>query len=60
MSYILTKIKVRYIGKDMAEIRYGEVYDAHEMKDDKRYYGVVDRSGDCYCYPKTLFEIVKE
>ncbi|MGN0424083.1 MAG: hypothetical protein ACI4FY_02100 [Acetatifactor sp.] len=53
-------IKVRYIGKDRADIRYGDIYDACEIRDDLRFYGVVDRSGDSYVYPKYLFEIVKE
>ena len=53
------KIKVKYIGKDMAEIRNGEIYDAEEVKDDSRYYGVTDRSGESYAYPKTLFEDIE-
>ena len=53
------KIKVKYIGKDMAEIRNGEIYDADEVKDDSRYYGVIDRSGESYAYPKTLFEVIE-
>ena len=58
-KYILMKIKVKYIGKDMAEIRNGEIYDADEVKDDSRYYGVTDRSGESYAYPKTLFEVIE-
>lgn len=55
----MMKIKVKYIGKDMAEIRNGEIYDADEVKDDSRYYGVIDRSGESYVYPKTLFEVIE-
>lgn len=51
-------IKVKYIGEDMAEIKKGKIYEAEEAKDDSRYYGVVDDSGESYAYPKTLFEIV--
>lgn len=58
MSCILMKIK--YIGEDRAEIRKGDVYKAENAKDDSRYYAVTDRSGEIYCYPKTLFEIVKD
>lgn len=53
-------IKVRYIGRDRADIRYGDIYDACEIRDDSRFYGVVDRSGDACAYPKCFFEIVKE
>lgn len=53
------KIRVKYIGEDMAEIRNGDIYEAHELKDDSRMYGIVDRSGESYCYPKSLFEIVE-
>ena len=52
-------IKVRYIGEDRADIRYGEEYIAKDIKDDNRYYEIIDRSGESYAYPKTLFEIVK-
>lgn len=52
-------IKVRYIGEDRADIRYGEEYTAKDIKDDNRYYAIIDRSGESYAYPKTLFEIVK-
>lgn len=54
----MTTIKVKYIGEDDVDIRHGEIYDAHKIKDDSRYYGVVDRSGESYAYPKELFEIV--
>ena len=54
------KIKVEYLGVDMAEIRNGEIYEATEIKDDSRYYRVLDHSGEWYAYPKTLFEIISE
>lgn len=54
----MTKIKVKYIGEDRAEIRNGEIYEAYETKDDSRYYGVYDRSGEDYAYPKQLFEVI--
>lgn len=53
------KIKVKYIGEDRANIRYGEEYEAIEFNDDSRYYAIVDRSGESYAYPKQLFEIVE-
>ena len=53
-------IKVRYIGRDRADILYGDIYDTYEIRDDSRFYGVVDRSGDTCAYPKCFFEIVKE
>lgn len=49
---------VRYIGPDMVDIRNGEVYEAHSVRDDSRFYGIVDRSGEEYAYSKNLFEIV--
>lgn len=55
-----SKFKVRYIGADAAEIRNGEVYEAEELRDCKTMYGVKDRSGECYAYPKSLFEVVEE
>ena len=53
-------IKVKYIGEDMADIRNGDIYNASEVKDDSRYYAVIDRTGETYAYPKSLFEIVEE
>lgn len=58
MKFTLTTIKVRYIGEDHADIRNGEIYNATLLKDDNRFYSVIDRSGDSYAYPKELFEIV--
>ena len=54
------KIEVEYLRVDMAEIRNGEIYEATEIKDDSRHYGVLDHSGEWYAYPKTLFEIISE
>lgn len=58
--YSLKQIKVKYIGKDRADIRNGDIYDASEVRDDPRYYGIVDRSGEEYAYPKSFFEIVTQ
>lgn len=55
----MTKIKVRYIGEDAAEIRNGEIYEAEELTDCRTMYGVRDRSGEQYAYPKSLFEVVE-
>ena len=57
--WTMSKFKVRYIGEDAAEIRNGEIYEAEELKDCKTMYGVLDRSGEQYAYPKSLFEVVK-
>lgn len=54
----MSKFSVRYIGEDAAEIRTGEIYEAEELLDCKTMFGVLDRSGECYAYPKELFEIV--
>lgn len=53
-------MKIKYIGEDRAEIRKGEIYNAEHAKDDSRYYAVTDRSGEVYCYPKALFEVLEE
>ena len=50
---------VRYIGENAAEIRNGETYLAHELKDCTVMYGVKDRSGEYYAYPKELFELIE-
>ena len=55
----MNKIKVRYIGEDAAEIRNGEIYEAEELLDCKTMYGVIDRSGEAYAYPKSLFEVIE-
>lgn len=54
------KFKVKYLGEDAVDIRNGEVYEAEELLDCKTMYGVKDRSGECYAYPKTLFEVIEE
>ena len=56
----MMKIKVKYIGEDDVDIRNGEIYEAHIISDDSRFYGVIDRSGESYAYPKTLFEVVED
>ena len=56
----MTKFRVRYIGKDAAEIRNGEIYEAKELHDSKSLIGVLDRSGEWYAYPKKLFEVIKD
>lgn len=53
-------IKVKYIGPDRAEIRFGDICEALEVRDDSRLYGVRDRSGEFYAYRKDLFEIIDE
>ena len=53
-------MKVKYIGSDMAEIYNGEIYEAFDIKDDDRFYGVIDRSGEAYAYPKNLFIVMSE
>ena len=54
------RFKVKYIGEDAADIRNGEIYEAEELADCKTMYGVKDHSGECYAYPKSLFEIIEE
>ena len=59
------KIRVKYTGEDMAEIRKGEIYDAETVKGPGpagwgETLSVIDRSGESYCYPKQLFEIITE
>lgn len=55
----MSKLKVRYIGSDAAEIRNGDIYEAEELEDCKAMYGVTDRSGEQYAYPKKLFEVIE-
>ena len=56
----MIEYKVRYIGEDAAEIRKGEIYTAHDLKDSSVMIGVWDRSGEYYAYPKQLFEKVED
>ncbi len=44
----------------MTDIRNGEIYAADMLKDDSRYYDIIDRSGESYAYPKECFEVVDE
>lgn len=57
---MMTKFRVRYIGNDRADIRNGEVYEATDLSDCTTMYGVIDRTGEMYAYPKSWFEIVTE
>ena len=50
--------KVKYTGPDAAEIRNGEIYEAHILLDSTQLLAVKDRSGDWYAYPKRCFEPV--
>mgnify|MGYP007119866118 CR=1 FL=1 len=54
------RLKVKYLGEDAADIRNGEIYEAEELIDCKTMYGVKDRSGEYYAYPKSLFEVISE
>lgn len=56
----MNRFKVRYMGEDAAEIRKGEVYEAETLEDSPTMYGVIDRSGIMYAYPKSLFEVVQD
>lgn len=55
----MNKFRVRYIGKDAAEIRNGEIYEAEELQDSWNLIGVLDRSGEWYAYPRKLFEVIE-
>lgn len=57
---MMNRFKVRYMGEDAAEIRKGEVYEAETFEDSPTMYGVIDRSGIMYAYPKSLFEVVQD
>lgn len=57
---LIIEYKVRYMGKDAAEIRKGEIYTAHDLKDSSVMIGVRDRSGEYYAYPKQLFEKIED
>jgi hypothetical protein len=50
--------KVRYIGPQMLEIQKGKIYDAINLKDSEKWYGVKDDSGEWYAYAKEFFELV--
>lgn len=56
----MIEYKVRYMGEDAAEIRKGEIYTAHDLKDSGVMIGVRDRSGEYYAYPKQLFEKIED
>ena len=57
---MMNKLKVQYIGEDAADIRNGEIYEAEELSDCQSMYGIKDRSGECYAYPKSLFKIIED
>lgn len=57
---MVNSFKVKYIGEDAADIRNGEIYEAEELIDCKTMYGIKDRSGDYYAYPKSLFEVIAD
>lgn len=57
---MMNEYKVRYLGEDAVEIRKGEIYVAHALRDSSTMIGVLDRSGEYYAYPKALFERVEE
>ena len=49
---------VRYTGPDSVDLRKGELYRAHDLKDSSKLIGVKDQSGEWYAYPKEFFERV--
>ena len=53
------QFKVQYIGDDAAEIRKGEIYEAEKLLDCQEMIGVLDRSGEWYAYPKSVFVLVE-
>ena len=57
---LMIEYKVRYIGEDAAEIRKGEIYTAHDLNRCTTMSGVLDRSGEQYAYPKSLFEKMED
>lgn len=56
---MMNEYKVRYLGEDAIEIRKGEVYTAHDLRDSSTMIGVLDLSGEYYAYPKVLFERIE-
>lgn len=54
-----TEYSVLYIGADSADLRNGEIYRAHDLKDNEKMIGVKDHSGEWYAYPRSLFEKVE-
>lgn len=52
------KVQVRYIGPDDIDLRNGDLYQAIELWDCNTMYGVLDRSGEWYAYPKEFFQIM--
>ena len=60
MTMIGDKIKIKYIGeKSHGDFERGKWYDAYFSKN-RRLVMIVDKSGDGYGYPPSLFEIKEE
>lgn len=60
-------MKIKYIGKEYMDFLVpnnridlvpGKVYDV--LRENPRWYVVIDESGEDYAYPKSFFEIVEE
>lgn len=49
--------KVRYIGPQMLEIQKGKIYDAINLKDSEKWYGVKDDSRRMVCVCKGILRI---
>lgn len=58
-DYILTSFKVKCTKEGLLCLRKGDIYDAREIVDDSRYFGVFDLMKDWYAYPKEWFEIIE-
>lgn len=56
----MNEYSVKYIGPDSADLRVGEIYQAHDLADSRQMIGVKDRSGEWYAYPKNLFETIAQ
>ena len=51
-------MKVRYIGKDLAAMEKGKVYDVISIE--KGWYRIMTEIDEDYLFPPKLFEIVQE
>lgn len=56
----MNEYKVKYIGPDSADLRTGEIYQAHDLADCAKMIGVKDRSGEWYAYHRNLFETIAQ
>lgn len=54
----MNEYKVKYIGPDSADLRTGQIYQAHDLADCANMIGVKDRSGEWYAYPRNMFETI--